>query len=168
VPESRLEKQPADGAVALTTFYDAIAAGEACDHLEAAGLEVDVRDISQVVSGGGSVYGGPPVALQLLVQGRDREPAMKVLRQKMGLFPLQEVDVADEVVDDGTVATVGDFGSREDAEAVVQALDEARIWHRLVANPDGSAETEDAYRVEVLEVDLVRAGEWVEKALGFE
>jgi len=79
---------------------------------------------------------------------------------------LQEVAEADPVVDDGTVSTVGNFGLREDAEEIAKVLDEAGIWNRVVANPEGSAEYEDAYAVTVREVDLMRAGDVVEKALG--
>ena len=84
----------------------------------------------------------------------------------MGLFPLQEVEEADAVVDDGTVATLGDFGRREDADDVARVLDEAGIWHRVTANPEGSAEEENAWTLEVREVDLVKAGEVVEKGMG--
>jgi hypothetical protein len=48
---------------------------------------------------------------------------------------------------------------------MAQVLQEAGIWHRTVANPEGSAEDEDAFTVEVREIDLVKAGELVEKAM---
>jgi hypothetical protein len=69
-------------------------------------------------------------------------------------------------VDDGTVGVLGSFGRRSDAEDVAQVLDKERIWHRIVADPDGTVENEDAFTLEVREVDLVRAGEVVEKAMG--
>jgi hypothetical protein len=165
LPKPEVGAELAKGMVVLTTFYDAIAAGEACDWLEAAGMDVDVRDVSEK-GGLGTMYGGPPVALQVVVAGRDRERAMGILREKMGLFPLQEVEMADAVVDDGSLATVGTFGRREDADEVARVLDDARLWHRVSANADGSAETEDAWTVEVREVDLVKAGDVVEKAFG--
>jgi hypothetical protein len=89
-----------------------------------------------------------------------------ILREKMGLFPLQEVEEADELVDDGTLTALGFFGKREDGEAVAQALEQARIWHRIVANAEGTAEDENAFSLEVREVDLVEAGEVVEKSMG--
>ena len=155
-----------DGRVVLNTFYDAIECGEACDALEAHSIEVDVRDVSAEVTGGGSFYGGPPVALQLIVATGDRERSVRILREKMGLFPLQEVEESDEVVDDGTVTPVGYFGTRADAEEVARVLDEAGIWHRVTANEDGTVEDENAFSVEVKEVDLVAAGDVVEKAMG--
>ena len=152
------------GEASLTVFYDALEAGEACGCLEAAQVPFRVADVAKPREGLG-IYDSPPVALSLIVAKSDRDRAMNVLREKMGLFPLQEVEEADPVVDDGTVATLGDFARREDADDVARALDEARIWHRLVANPEGSAETEDAWTVEVREIDLIKAGDVVEKAL---
>jgi hypothetical protein len=70
------------------------------------------------------------------------------------------------VVDDGSVATVGTFGRREDADEVAKVLDDARIWHRVVANAEGSVEEENAFSVEVRQIDLVKAGDVVEKAMG--
>jgi hypothetical protein len=90
---------------------------------------------------------------------------MDLLQEKMGLFPGQEVEEADEAIDDGTTAVLGAFGHRSDAEDVARVLEEAGVWHRIAANADGSVEYEDAYTLEVKEVDLVRAGEVVERAM---
>jgi hypothetical protein len=156
----------AKGMVVLTTFHDAIAAGEAIDYLEAEEMEIEVRDVAAAQGGGGSFYGGPPVALQVIVQQRDLRRGMQILREKMGLFPGQEVEEADEAVDDGTTAVLGAFGHRNDAEDVARVLEEAGVWNRIAANAEGSVEDEDAYTLEVKEVDLVRAGEVVERGLG--
>ena len=152
------------GKTALVTLYDGMASAKACDALEEAGIEVEVRDLSET-AGRGSAWGGQPIALQVIVSERDREDAVKVLREKMGLFPLEEIAEPDAMVDDGTVATVGQFGRRADAEDVARVLDDAKIWNRISANAEGSAETEDAFLVEVREMDMVGAGELVEKAL---
>jgi hypothetical protein len=168
-PEMKPEpaaKGLARGMVVLTTFHDAIAAGEACNYLEAEEMEIEVRDVAKEQGGGGSFYGGPPVALQVIVQQREMRRAMAILREKMGLFPGQEVEEADEAVDDGTTAVLGAFGHRSDAEDVARVLEEAGIWNRIAANAEGSVEDEDAYTLEVKEVDLVRAGELVERGLG--
>jgi len=164
-PES-VAKGLAKGTVVLTTFHDAIAAGEAIDVLEAEEIEIEVRDVAAAQAGGGSFYGGPPVALQIIVQQRDLRRGMQILREKMGLFPGQEVEEADEAVDDGTTAVLGAFGHRSDAEEVARVLEEAGVWHRIAANAEGNVEDEDAYTLEVKEVDLVRAGELVERGLG--
>jgi hypothetical protein len=168
-PEMKPEptaKGLAKGTVVLTTFHDAIAAGEAIDYLEADGMEIEVRDVAKEQGGGGSFYGGPPVALQVIVQQRDLRRAMNLLQEKMGLFPGQEVEEADEAIDDGTTAVLGAFGHRSDAEDVARVLEEAGVWHRIVANAEGRVEDEDCYSLEVKEVDLVRAGEMVERGLG--
>lgn len=165
LPRPEFGTRLADGSVVLMTFHDAMAVGNACDFLEAEGIEVNVRDVSEK-GGIGTMYGGPPVSLQVIVKVGDQDRAVKILREKMGLFPLQEVEEADAVVDDGTASTLGYFGRREDAEEVARVLEEAGVWHRIAANEDGSAENEDAFTLEVKEVDLVRAGELVEKSMG--
>jgi hypothetical protein len=151
--------------IVLMTFHDAISAGNASDWLEEVGITTDMEDVSDKTTGGGSFYGGPPVALQVIVKKADLDRAMGVLRDKMGLFPLQEVEVADELIDDGTVTALGYFGKREDADAVAKILDEGRIWHRLVVNLEGTVEEENAFCLEVREVDVVLAGDLVEKAI---
>lgn len=166
LPKPEFGTKLPDGTVVLITFHDAMATGDACDHLEAEGIEVNVRDVSVKDPAGGSFYGGPPVALEVIVPGVDRARAVGILREKMGLFPLQEVEEADELVDDGTVSALGFFGRREDAEAVATVLEDARVWHRIVANPEGTVEDENAYSVEVREIDLVKAGNLVEKSMG--
>jgi hypothetical protein len=170
-PEPEMRPEPAakglaKGMVVLTTFHDAIAAREACDLLETEGMEIEVRDAASAHGGSGSFYGGPPVALQVIVQQRELGRAMAILREKMGMFPLQEVEVADEAIDDGTTAVLGAFGHRSDAEDVARVLEEAGVWHRIAANEEGSVADEDAYTLEVKEVDLVRAGDVVERGLG--
>ncbi len=106
-------------------------------------MEIEVRDVAKEQGGGGSFYGGPPVALQVIVQQRDLRRAMAILREKMGLFPGQEVEVADEAIDDGTTTVLGAFGHRSDAEDVARVLEEAGIWNRIAANSEGRVEDED-------------------------
>jgi hypothetical protein len=154
-----------DGSVVLMTFHDAIAAGVACDWLEADGLEVDVRDAAARNARGRSLLDGLPVALEVIVPGKDRARAVVVLREKMGLFPLQEVEEPDAEVDDGTVSALGYFGRRGDAEEVARVLEEAGVWHRVTANSEGTVEDENAYSVEVREIDQAKAVEMVEKAM---
>ena len=152
------------GETLLGSFHDAIEVGRACEFLEGNEVGFRIEDVAKPRSGIG-MYDSPPVALNLIVGKADRERAMTILRQKMGLFPLQEVEEADAAVDDGTVATLGDFGRREDADGVGRILDDARIWHRITANPEGTVENEDCYTLVVREIDLVRAGNVVEKTM---
>jgi hypothetical protein len=125
-----------------------------------------VRDVSQGSMGGGAIFGGPPVALQVVVAGADVQRAQKILREKMKLFPLQEEVDGDDAPDETAVVVVATFGQREDADEVGRALEEAGVWHRVTADPDGSAETEDAYTVEVRGMDQEKALDEVEKAMG--
>jgi hypothetical protein len=69
-------------------------------------------------------------------------------------------------MDDGTVAAVGFFGSRMEAEEVAKILEEAGIWCRIGVNAEGTAEEQNEISLEVREVDLVKAGDVAEKALG--
>jgi Putative prokaryotic signal transducing protein len=163
--DATAERARTPGTVVLMTSSDAIAAGEACGYLEDEGIELEVRDVAEQQTGMRSFAGLPPVALELIVPHADRNRAMTILREKMGLFPLQEVAIADEPEDDGTVSGLGDFGRRDQAEEVGQILADFGIWYRIVANPDGTEEAEDCYRLEVREIDLLRAGEVVEKKL---
>ena len=155
------------GEVALVIFHDAFAAGGACECLEHGGVAFQMRDVSSPRSGLRSFEGRPPVALELSVARVDRERAMAILRKKMGLFPLQEVAEADDLIDDGTLSILGAFGRREDAEDIARILDDARVWHRIVANPDGTVENDDCYTLEVREVDVTKAADVVEKAMEF-
>jgi hypothetical protein len=155
------------GEIMLMVFHDAIDAGQACEFLEEREVDFEMRDVAEKQTGMRGFDSPPPVALGLVVAKADRERAMAVLREKMGLFPLQEVEEADELVDDGTLSTLGDFARREEAEEIARVLDEARIWHRISTNPEGTVQNEDCYTLEVREVDLMRAGAVVEKAMDF-
>jgi hypothetical protein len=146
-------------------FHDAIEAGRACEFLDEQEVEFQLQDVSKPRSMLGALEMSPPVSLRLAVAVADRQRAMAILRAKMGLFPLQEVAEPDEAVDDGSVATAGTFARREDADEAMRALDEAHIWRRLVADPEGRVEDEDCYTLEVREVDLVRAGESIASAM---
>jgi hypothetical protein len=151
------------GWVSLMIFYDAIELGRACDCLEAEEIEFDIRDLSRPRSAVEPFQ--RPVEMDLDVRRTDQPRAISILREKMGLFPLQEVEVADAPLDDGTVATLGDFGRRADAEEVARVLEQAGMWHRIVANEEGSTETEDCFRLQVREIDLMAAGELIEKTM---
>jgi hypothetical protein len=152
------------GKVSPITFYDAIKAGQACEYLDEMGVAFELKDLWEPEVGIPALK-GPPAELQLLVDKSDLDITKAILREKMGLFPLQEVAVADEPVDDGTVTTLGDFGRRADAEEVARVLEDAHLWHRIVTNPDGTVENEDCFTLEVKEIDVVRAGELVERVL---
>ena len=153
--------------IELCVFYDALAAGRACEFLEGAGIPFHVADLAQN-SGLGTLEGGPAVVLRLTVPLSDVERAKAILRKRMGLFPLQEVEASDEMVDDGTRAVVGSFGTHGEAEKAAQALTEAGFENWVGENPEGSEAGEDRYSVEVREVDLFAAGDALDKGLRVE
>jgi hypothetical protein len=157
------------GAVApemeLRIFYDAMEAGRACEFLDEAGIPFHVADMTEERSGLGTLDGGPAVALRVAVPLTDFERAKAILRKGMGLFPLQEIETADEMVDDGTRTAVGYFSTKEDAEEIAGILTGAGFRYWLKENPEGSEAEENRYAVEVREVDLFAAGEAVDKAL---
>lgn len=146
--------------IELTTFHDAMDAGRACEVLEDAGIPFHLNDVSER-TGFGSFEGGPVVALRVTVLLTDVERARGVLRRAMGLFPEQEVEEADAALDDGTKSMVGVFATRAEAEEIAGVLNEAGIWNEVVEVEDA----ENPYGVEVREVDLMRAGDVVEKGL---
>jgi hypothetical protein len=151
------------GWISLRVFYDAIELGRACDFLEEQEVDFDIRDLSKPRSV--LTPFERPVEMDLDVRRVDQSRAILILREKMGLFPLQEVDVADEPLDDGAVSTLGDFGLRADAEEIGRVLEQANIWHRIVANEDGTPEAEDCFSLQVREINLMAAGELVEQAM---
>jgi hypothetical protein len=153
-----------DGTVELITLFDALNARHACDSLDEQSVAFEVRDDSIPQSGPKS-FDSMPVALKFTVRKEDRERAMAILREKMGLFPLQEAAEADPPIDDGTVTIVGTFGRREQAEEIAVILREKGFWHRIVPNPEGTVENEDCFSVEVKEIDLSKAIDAVEPAL---
>src|ERR1035441_8326565 len=48
LPKPQFGTKLADGSVVLMTFHDAMAAGDACDLLGVSGIEVNVRDVSEI------------------------------------------------------------------------------------------------------------------------
>jgi hypothetical protein len=154
------------GKVSPITFFDAIHAGRACEYLKEAGVEFELKDLWEPDVGVPALK-GPPAVLQLFVDKADDENTKAILREKMGLFPLQEVSVADEPIDDGTVTDLGYFARRDEVDEVARVLEEAHVWHRIVADPDGNVEDENCYRLEVKEIDAVRAGQLIERVLNF-
>jgi hypothetical protein len=162
VAEPTLEE--VDGGVVLTIFRDTLEASHVCACFEEQGIPFEMRDRSRLGSVSG-FYAGQPVAMALVVNKSDRERGLVALDQAMSPFRRREAEGTEELIDDGTVSIVGDFARREDAEKFGRILDGARMWHRIVANPEGSVEDENLFALEVLEIDLMRAGELVEKAM---
>lgn len=153
------------GKVPLITLADAITAGEACRYLDEAEISFDLQEVPLTNPRRGTHADGAVVRLRLVVRAADQDQAKRLLQEKLGLFPTEEIAEPDTPEDDGTKITLGVFANRDDAEDVARILNESGIWNIAKANAEGSVETEDAFLVGVREVDLIRAGELVEKAL---
>lgn len=151
--------------IELITFHDALTAGRACELLEEAGIPFHLTDVSGPKDGLRSFDAGPPVALRVTVAMEEVQRGQAVLRRKMGLFPLENIAVPDEPVDDGTRASVGYSKTRGEAEEIAGVLTRAGIWNEVREGPEAE---EHPFSVEVREMDLFAAGDVVEKALGVE
>lgn len=148
--------------IELTTFHDAMDTGRACEFLEEAGIPFHLTDVAER-SALGSFEGAPAVALRITVLLADVERARSVLRGTMGLFPEQEVEEADAALDDGTKSVLGVFPTRAEADEIAGVLTQAGIWNEVA---EVQEDAENPFAVEVKEVDLLRAGDVVEKSLG--
>jgi len=150
-----------DGLVALITFYNGLDLGLACDHLGDAGIELTVQpypgtDVS-------------PAAFQIRVAPEDRARAEEILREKMGLFPKQEViaeeDDAPEPADVDMVI-LGEFPDEDETAQTTAALDAAGIIYRMTPPYDDGENDAPGYTVEVHAADLDRGLAVVADALG--
>ncbi len=151
--------EPIPGRVAgmapLLTLYDGLELSRACAALEEQQIEpaVEAHD--------GDATGGQPNFFNVWVEASQAEAAKDILRAKLGLFPLREMD---EVGDDENSAEItggeiGDFDSVEEAEEVctmllaagfgasvetdAEAADEGVIWSTVKVE---SSRREEALR----------------------
>ena len=151
-----------DGLVALITFYNGLDLGLACDHLGDAGIELAVKP-----------FPGTDVsadAFQIRVAPADRDRAEEILREKMGLFPKQEVIAEEgdepEIAEDVDMVILGEFPDESEAEQTTAALAAAGIIYRLTPPYDDGENDAPGYTVEVHAVDLDRGLAVVADALG--
>jgi hypothetical protein len=153
-----------DDLVLLNTFFDALDAGKACQHLEAQKIPFALEDLSVPQQGVSRFQEGPPIRLDVWVQQEHLERAKACLRMAMHLFPEREVGVVEHGGDgDEVLAQAAACEESEDAEAVRIALTSAGIWstvRKIVDDEDASYVT---YSVEVKGKDIETAIEVVER-----
>ena len=141
--------------VILNTFFDALDAGKACEHLEAEDIPFVLEDLSVRKQGVSRFEEGPAIQLDVFVQQEDLEQAKRCLRKAMHLFPEREVGVVEHGGDGDEVrAQAAACETIEDAEAVRVALTNAGVWsavHKIVDDEDESFVT---YSVEVNGKDI--------------
>ena len=151
--EQALEpKQTREGMSSLISFYDGIELSKACGILEEAGMEPSIEAVD------GDAQTGVPPRYEVWLETEDVEEAKSLLRDKMGLFPLAEVDGEADVA---TTGLVGVFQSTADVDQVRELLTEAGIV--VTVTPD--AETGE-YEVSVPPEEQARALDVVANGMG--
>jgi len=143
-------RQTREGMSSLISFYDGIELGKACDLLEEAGMEPSIEPV------GGDAMTGVPPRYEVWLDTEDIEAAKTLLRAKMGLFPLAEVDG-----EAPATGLVGVFPMSGDAEVARELLAEAGIAATVVADE----ETEE-WEVRVAPEEQERAIEVVASGMG--
>lgn len=145
------------GWVGLVVFYDGHELTRACDALADAGVEFAIEEQT------GDALAGAPGSFEIWVESRDVDHAQRLLRQKLGLFPLPELETQDADQGQGVLGT---FETEAEAEQVRQVLTEGGIASTLAA-PDREA-GERWWTVEVRVADQDRALDLVANRLELE
>ena len=153
-----------DDLVVLNTFFDALDAAKACQHLEAEKIPFLLQNLSVPQQGVSRFQEGPAIRLDVRVQQEDLERAKTFLRRTIHLFPEREQGVVERGSDgDEVLAQAAACEELEDAEAVRIALTNAGIWsavRKIVDDEDASYVT---YSVEVIGKDVETAMGVVER-----
>ncbi len=128
------------GMVGLISFFDGLELSRACAALEDADISPAIEEIA-----GDPTIGTSP-RMELWVDAADIERSKLILRQKLGLFPLPEVDEAgdQEEIPAGD-GTVGQFASNAEANEVRALLTQSGF----AAIVDAPEDAEDAWLVKV-------------------
>ena len=111
-----------DGMAELSSFFDGHELTRACDALEAAGVGLAIRQRE------GNAMTGSPAWFEVWVAEADTDRAQSVLREKLGLFPLAEMEGSDppEGIDDPSesgMSTVAVMDTQAEAAAAVRQLE---------------------------------------------
>ena len=153
--EQALEpKQTRKGMTSLISFYDGIELSKACGILEDAGLEPSIEAVD------GDAQTGVPPRYEVWLDAGDIEAGKSLLRAKMGLFPLAEVD-ADGAEDYEPQGIVGVFDTEAEAAEVRDLL----VAQGMGARTEYSADNEN-YQVRVQPEEQERAVAIVAQGMG--
>ena len=157
--------------VELCTFFDALHAGEACSHLEKAGIPFIVEDHSKPQQGVNRFQEGPAVWLAISIEKDDLQHSKNVLRTTMHLFPEREVsdEASEEASDEDTLAQAILCDAHGDAEEVSSTLRESGIWSEIRKVQDDDTQELIGYSVDVKGKDIERAifaiDHWTEQSI---
>lgn len=129
---------PRNGMSRLISFYDGLELSKACGFLEGGEIEPVIEPIA------GDALSGVPPRFEVWLETDELEAAKVLLRAKMGLFPLAEVD-DEEFTDQPVTGLVGVFESEDEADEVKSLLlddgfeatvthdEDEGMWHVMVA-----------------------------------
>ena len=133
--------EPKYGMSRLISFYDGIELSKACGYLEDGEIDPVIEPIA------GDALSGVPPRFEVWLETGDLEAAKTLLRTKMGLFPLAEVD-DEEFTGQPATGLVGVFESEDEAEDVKELLvedgfeatvthdEDEGMWQVMVAPED--------------------------------
>ena len=154
--------------IELMTFNIAMDAETAWRALDDNGIPVRVEPAMRVM-----VEGGPRIKtnwLTIFVERARQEDAVKVLRERMGLFPIlaaDEVEDSEEGDDEEALFPVCSFDVEADAIVARKALREAGIWFKSEKQTEEAQDGKPAFEWTSIEAkleDLERALKVVEEA----
>lgn len=111
---------PKHGRSRLISFYDGLELSKACGFLEDANIEPVIEPIA------GDALSGVAPRFEIWLETAEIEAAQALLRTRMGLFPVAEVD-DEEFDDEPATGLVGMFESADEAEEVRALLVEQSI-----------------------------------------
>lgn len=116
----------------LASFFDGHELTKACEALEAAGIDLALEPEDR-----DQLEGAPP-SFAIWVDENEYSRAQGVLRQKLGMFPLAEMEdpAASGRRGETDMVTLGDFDTQDEAERVATMLGEQGIFCRLGQQTD--------------------------------
>ena len=142
------------GWTSLTTFYDGHELTRACEALEDSEVEfaIEARD--------GDAQSSVPPRFDIWAKAPDIDLAQRVLREKLGLFPLAEVEENGADEEDGELP-LAHFDTQNEADEAASLLGHAGIGYEV--EPD---EAEGGFWIFVASADQPRALQIVADSIG--
>ena len=152
------------GMVSLVSFMDGMQLAQACAALEDADVEPAIEEFA------GDAAQGAPTWFKVWVDEADVEGSQRVLRERMGLFPLAEAAETDDQESDAEVTdgVVASFETPAEAGEVRDLLDGAGFEASVETDTDMEEDGTAWSSVKVAAGDRVRALEFLERRLSVE
>jgi hypothetical protein len=147
------------GLAELISFMDGHELGRAVGFLKEAEIAFELRTASE-----DALKGAPP-SFHILVKPQKVEEGQSLLRETMGLFPLQEVSEQDADLDDGTLQELGSFETMADAEQAMTILAAKGVESKVI-EPTDPTDPNDWFVVLVKTGEFARALQVLVDGLG--